>query len=186
MPIDFEQINGGFEFTENDTVSAEDLEKIVERILTDRNALVTIGSNYNSFSKKSKNALPTPKTVIDATLQRNTEYFLGIQENLSLNFPTNFADIFNEEATRYEDQPIVSDTIFIQFISGETPTDIEINKAELVNFVPLKNKVCEIEAVCGYKTKTPLGELSGELSGEPLDKTLGWFLTARQFDAVVE
>jgi hypothetical protein len=172
MPIDFDEINSGFEFDENDTVSAEDLGTIVKSIYDARNSLVTISSNYKSFSTKSKNALPTVKNSLDATLKRNTEYFIGIQENLILKFPTDFADIFDEEATISSDQPRASDIIFVQFISGENPTNITVynTTSDLVNFFPLKNKVCEIEAVCGYK---PNGNL-------------GWFLVARQFDAVVE
>lgn len=175
MAFDFDKINSGERFTKDTVVSANDLEQIVEEVLSQRNTAVTVNSNYNSFVVASKGLITNPQigyNYLDNPLSRNAEYYIGVVENLTLNFRTDFA---NGDTEATEGQPKIGDTIFIQFVSGENATNLTINGATLNNFVPLANHICEIEAVCviyDYSSEYNYGSV--------------WNLSARQTPAVIE
>lgn len=153
MAIDFDEINGGFEFTEEDTVSREDLENIIKKIYDYEDKIGTTTSLYRYYTTKFDQILPNKSTQKDTPLKINTEYFLGVLKEAVFTFPK----VTNSE------------TIFIQFVSGDNPTKLTIENETLWNFAPLRNKVCEIFAFSGVKA----------------DGNWGWFLTARQYDAVI-
>lgn len=94
---------------------------------------------------------------IESPISAYKEYYLGIQQQLSLAFPSS---------------AMLGDRVYVQWISGQTPTTLVIDESNTtkIEFEPLPERVCEIQGVYGI-----IGYDYGRNS-----VAYGWNLVARQ------
>jgi hypothetical protein len=114
---------------------------------------LTLGNYKYAMRRATVDAAKTIETPLSAY----KEYYLGLRTGLSIAFPSSAS---------------LGDRAYIQWVSGQTPTTLEIDESNTskIEFEPLPEHVCEIQGVYGivgydYESNTTV---------------YGWNLVARQ------
>ena len=114
---------------------------------------ITLGNYHYAMRRATVDAAKE----IESPISAYKEYYLGPQQRLLLAFPSSV---------------MLGDRVYIQWVSGQTPTTLEIDESNTtkIEFEPLPEHVCEIQGVYGI--------VGYDYGGN--QTVYGWNLVARQ------